>query len=222
MLFEDKKLKAKGKVVKKSPSICILDYGSGNVGSVFNICTKICSSVLVSNNQNDISNASHLILPGVGAFGPSLEKLKKRVPLKCLEEYVFKHKKPILGICVGMQMFATRGFEGGGRVGLDWINCSVEILDSAGERLPHMGWNQVNFLETSWFSKQFPEPEDFYFVHSYGIKHSIHAAALTNYGKQFVAAVEKDNIFGVQFHPEKSQESGKLLLSRFMEYPSYA
>ncbi|WP_370260285.1 imidazole glycerol phosphate synthase subunit HisH [Idiomarina sp.] len=199
-------------------SICILNYGSGNVGSVANICRTLCDEVTVSNAPEAIKSATHLILPGVGAFDRSLQKMRERLPLELIEQQVKFDKKPLMGICVGLQVLCDAGTEGGKTAGLGWLNGTVERLESHGLHLPHIGWNTVHFAEDSWFAPAFAEPKEFYFVHSFALAKSADASAHSDYGSQFVAAVERGNLFAVQFHPEKSQAAGRTLLSRFLEY----
>ncbi|MGM0630342.1 MAG: imidazole glycerol phosphate synthase subunit HisH [Pseudomonadota bacterium] len=203
-------------------SICILDYGSGNVGSVANISRSVCNSVTISNNPDEIDKASHLILPGVGSFDRSMLKVKSRLPVDILAHHVLNLKKPLLGICVGMQLMAELGKEGEPTPGLGWLNGVVDTLYAPTLKLPHIGWNSVQFSESSWFYSTFPQPEDFYFVHSYAMSGSSFQSASTSYGTNFISAIERENIFGVQFHPEKSQQAGQSLLKRFLEYPSNA
>ncbi|MDP2669390.1 MAG: imidazole glycerol phosphate synthase subunit HisH [bacterium] len=199
--------------------ICILDYGSGNVRSVFNILIALGVSPVVSNKTEDIKDSSHIILPGVGAFGASMEKIKKAIPLNALENEVLKNQKPFLGICVGMQVLADRGFEFGEHTGLGWISGTVEKLDAGAYPLPHIGWNGINIINDTPLLKGFNSNQDFYFVHSYVFKEKNHAnvIAKTEYGENFNSVISKDNIFGVQFHPEKSQKAGKILLQNFID-----
>jgi len=198
--------------------ICILNYGSGNVQSVFNIISVLTEDVVISNSPEDINQASHLILPGVGAFGAAMEKINKTIPLEVLTVNVFEKKKPFLGICVGMQVLATTGFEFGEYAGLNWIPGIVEKMDSQDLSLPHVGWNNVSFKQASPLSQHFSDDPDFYFVHSFVLKpeHSADQLAVTEYGTPFCAAIQHQNIYGVQFHPEKSQEAGRILLTNFL------
>lgn len=202
----------------RTRSVCILDYGSGNVGSVYNMIRSLGVDVRVSGERHDIENASHLILPGVGAFDRALTKVRQSLPLQTIDERIGKGETALLGICVGMQIMADRGDEGGSNAGLGWITGDVGRLPCKDARLPHIGWNTVQFAPTSFFHAAFDRDEDFYFVHSYAYECSPDASASTNYVDDFVSAVERDNIFGVQFHPEKSQNPGRRLLSRFLEF----
>ena len=198
--------------------VCILDYGSGNTNSVKNIITYLKYDVIVSNQEMDILKCTHLILPGVGAFGASMDKIKNRIPLKILESEVIKNQKPFLGICVGMQILADKGFEFGEYSGLGWISGRVEKLDSKGLSLPHVGWNDVRVERKSELTNGLNENHDFYFVNSYAFKadNNKEVVAVTEYGIWFTSIIQKNNIFGVQFHPEKSQKAGQLLLKNFL------
>ena len=200
-------------------NICIIDYGSGNVQSVKNIFLSISDSVKVSSDPKDIDNATHLVLPGVGAFGAAIKKIRELNILDALEANVIKGKKPFLGICVGMQILADRGYEYGTYDGLGWIPGEVKRMDVGDLRLPHVGWNNLeNISESTTLLKGLSSSVDFYFVHSYSFRldSNENLDATFTYGGEFTAAVKKDNIFGVQFHPEKSQKAGKVLLENFL------
>jgi len=200
--------------------VCILDYGSGNVKSVFNLFAAIADRVLVSNNPDDIESATHIVLPGVGAFGAAMRKMSEALPLDFLERVVLRRRRPFLGICVGMQVLATRGLEFGDFEGLGWIDGSVEPLHCPHQPLPHVGWNNATPSRPSpLFSCSDTDP-DFYFVHSYAMRPADPGAvtATTHYGEEFCCAIQQDNLFGVQFHPEKSQRAGVELAKRFVAY----
>src|SRR3989338_4390749 len=199
-------------------NVCILDYGSGNVRSVYNMMSQIVSQVTISNAAQDVRSATHLILPGVGAFGASMEKIQKKLPLKELKEEIFTKKKPFLGICVGMQVLAETGHEFGEHKVLGWIEGTVRKLNSGNLPLPHMGWNEVTIQKQSPILKRFPHNPDFYFVHSYvfEVKHDKDIVGTTLYHENFCSVLFRGNIFGVQFHPEKSQKVGKILLENFI------
>jgi imidazole glycerol-phosphate synthase subunit HisH len=199
-------------------SVCILDYGSGNVASVRNLVEALQVDVVVSNDAADIANASHLILPGVGAFGAAMQKMADRLPLEVLEREVVTSGKPFLGICVGMQVLATRGYEFGEHRGLGWIPGTVAPLETAGLRLPHIGWNDIRWRETHSIASGLEHTSDFYFLHSNAFTPDDQATvlAIANYGAEFCAVARAGNIFGVQFHPEKSQRAGMQLLRNFL------
>jgi imidazole glycerol-phosphate synthase subunit HisH len=199
-------------------SVCILDYGSGNVGSVYNIFKTISESVVISNNPQDMKDATHLVLPGVGAFGASMKKIHSRIPIADAEELVIQHKKPFLGICVGMQVLVDTGLEFGEHKGLGWIPGVCRKIETDGQALPHVGWNDLEIIQASPLTTNFQPHPDFYFVHSYVVvpENKDHIVASTTYGEQFCSIIQNNNIFGVQFHPEKSQKFGKQLLINFL------
>lgn len=200
--------------------VCILDYGSGNVKSVYNLIKTITNNVIISNNNSDLNEATHLILPGVGAFGASMEKIKKKIDLNLLKELVFKGKKPFLGICVGMQVLADKGYEFGEYDGLGWIHGKVVQLESKKLPLPHIGWNNVNIKNNCKLVTGINNDFDFYFLHSYvfEVLDNKKAMTITEYGTEFVSIVNQDNIYGVQFHPEKSQIAGKKIIQNFLNF----
>ena len=198
-------------------NVCILDYGSGNVKSVFNIFSSILKNVVISNKPEDITTATHIVLPGVGAFGSAMEKINKNIPLDLLETEVLKKKKPFLGICVGMQVLAEKGLEFGEHKGFGWISGVVDKLNSNNLPLPHIGWNNIKVVKKIPILENL-DNQDFYFVHSFTFKEkdSKDRAAKTEYGEVFSSIVSRENIIGVQFHPEKSQKAGKLLIKNFL------
>lgn len=200
--------------------ICILDYGSGNVKSVYNLIHTFTKEVIISNNNLDLQEATHLILPGVGAFGSSMQKIKEKIDLKILNQLVFKKKVPFLGICVGMQVLADKGFEFGEYDGLGWIHGKVIHLDSGEMPLPHIGWNNLIIKNECKLITGLNSDFDFYFVHSYvfDVLDKEKSIAITEYGSEFVSIVNQDNIYGVQFHPEKSQLAGKKIIQNFLNF----
>ena len=200
-------------------SVCILDYESGNVGSVFNVLNFLGYTVKVSNLADDIKNCSHIILPGVGAFGSAMEKIKNLIPINILEEEVFKNRKPFLGICVGMQVLAEKGEEFGDHSGLGWIPGKVVKINARELPTPHIGWNDIKIIKDSPLFYGLSDILDFYFVHSFvfEVKNKENILAQTEYGTFFNSMISKDNIFGIQFHPEKSQKAGQLILKNFIE-----
>jgi imidazole glycerol-phosphate synthase subunit HisH len=203
----------------ENKKVCILDYGSGNVKSVFNMFATFECDVNISNADKDMAEATHLVLPGVGSFGASMKKIKNKISLEALTKEVFENKKPFLGICVGMQVLADKGTEFGEFDGLGWIKGSVNRMKPGLLKLPHVGWNNVTNLNGSKLLKDLENNQDFYFVHSYAFEALDESSAIakSDYGQEFCAIVEKDNIFGVQFHPEKSQGAGKILINNFLE-----
>jgi len=201
----------------KNAKVCILDYGSGNVASVYNLIKRLGYDINVSNKPTDIKKSSHLILPGVGAFGASIEKIKSNISIDLLHDEVQVKKKPFLGICVGMQVLAEKGLEFGEHDGLGWIEGVVEKLSA--KVLPHVGWNNIEIKKNSSIFKNIKNASDFYFVNSYAlkVKDSNFIIAETTYENKFCSAVQKENIFGVQFHPEKSQKMGQLIIDNFLK-----
>jgi len=202
--------------------IVIIDYHMGNVRSVFNALAHLGYSPLISNKKEDIESSDRLILPGVGAFSVGMYNLKKLNLIELLNKQVLEKKKPILGICLGAQLFTKKGYEGGEFDGLGWIDAEVVRIEPSDRKLkvPHIGWNDVSLANPnpSILFKDVKEL-DFYFVHSYYIKCKDKKKVTSEfeYGDNYTASIEQDNIFGVQFHPEKSQLNGLKLLQNFIE-----
>ena len=200
--------------------VCILDYGSGNVRSVFNVIKHLGYDVEISNSVSAIKNASHLILPGVGSYISAMNRIIKNIPLDCLENAVLIDGKPFLGICVGMQVLSDCGNEFEKKDGLGWISGSVDILKSENLPLPHVGWNNLDLKFKKPVTYGLKDNTDFYFLHSFCFKASNtdNVIATTSYGSNFASIINKDNIFGFQFHPEKSQRAGQLILKNFINW----
>ncbi len=200
--------------------INIIDYGVGNTHSVANAIKYLDYRVTISDTEEKIRQADVLILPGVGAFDTAISNLKQRGLEDLLEEQVNQLGKPILGICVGMQMMATWSEENGKHNGLNWIPGKVVRLDLSQEYVvPHVGWNDIDILKKEKLFSRLDENTHFYFDHSYHLipEAAEHIAAISNYGIKVTAAVQKDNICGVQFHPEKSQTNGLKLFRSFIQ-----
>lgn len=199
--------------------ITIVDYGMGNVGSVYNMLRKLRAKVQISNDANEIARADKLILPGVGHFDRGMDNLKSTALDTVLSEQVLVNKKPVLGICLGMQMM-TRVSEEGSQQGLGWVAAdTIKFSPDNNLKIPHMGWNQVQpSIGAKLFESDPEEPERFYFVHSYFVRadNPQDVAAYCHYGHDFVASFEVGNIMGVQFHPEKSHLFGMNLFQRFI------
>ena len=195
--------------------IAIVDYGMGNVKSVLNALKLIGVPATLTADPHDLERSTHLILPGVGAFPDGMQALSERGLIPLLSREIQEKRKPFLGICLGMQLLADHGEEGGSTQGLGWIAGKVRRLRVGSERLPHIGWNNVAFGENPLLSN-ITDPT-FYFVHSYVfVPAERHAVIGTcEYGETFAAILQQGNVFGTQFHPEKSQKSGLALLKNF-------
>ena len=200
-------------------SICIIDYGLGNIASIFNAMKYIGTDPIVSDDPAIIKNSSHLILPGVGSFKKGMQELQNRGLDEILNLEVINNKKPILGICLGMQFFATTSSEGGVNKGLNWIEGDVIRINNnlINLRVPHIGWNDVKVTPTSRLLNNEIDTHC-YFVHSYhfNAENSKYITGKCSYGDDITAIVEKDNIYGVQFHPEKSHSTGLKILKNFI------
>ena len=199
--------------------IVIIDYGVGNVGSVLNMLRKVGAKARISGLASDIEAADKLILPGVGHFGHGMRKLDDTGLVPVLREQALVRAKPVLGICLGMQMM-TRGSEESESPGLGWIDAFTHRLtQTPGLRVPHMGWNVVRpTADATLFDSDPEEAERFYFVHSYVVRtaRTADVAATCSHGTDFVAAFQSGNLYGVQFHPEKSHLFGMGLLRKFV------
>lgn len=196
--------------------VCILDYGSGNVRSVFNLFNSVVNCC-VSNALPDIEDATHIVLPGVGAFGAAMQKIRTVLPIDQIERVVVQNGKPFLGICVGMQVLAERGSEFGDHAGLGWIHGTVDRLQSGILPLPHIGWNNIAREIAHPLFDELGEDPDFYFLHSYALRNNTgKILATAEFGEVFCAAIAQDNILGVQFHPEKSLRAGLKLITNFL------
>ena len=202
-----------------SNSIVIIDYKMGNLRSVQKAFKKAGADVVISNDQETIRNASKLILPGVGAFKDGMKHLKELNLLELLHQKVIQEKTPILGICLGMQLLSNKSYENGETPGLGWIDAEVVKFDFTNQQLkiPHVGWNELYLNTNSVLFNGINTNEDFYFVHSYYFKPNENVTiATTEYEFKYTSAVVKDNIYGVQFHPEKSQSIGLKLIENFI------
>lgn len=199
--------------------ISIVDYGIGNVASIANMLRKSGVAVEITGSPDSLRRAEKLVLPGVGAFDNGMLRLRERGLDEVLTDCVLGAKTPILGICLGMQLF-SRGSEEGQERGLGWIdaNCVRFAPSTAAPNLkvPHMGWNSVR-VQASTFAPFVAPDARFYFVHSYHVRcdHEEDIAATSEYGGTFVAALQRGNIYGAQFHPEKSHRFGMHLLRSF-------
>jgi glutamine amidotransferase len=200
--------------------ITIIDYGVGNINAFHNIYKSLGKDVCIAKNANDIQNATKLILPGVGHFDYAMKKFQDSGMVSIVSNLVQNNNIPILGICVGMQMLSNSSEEGE-LPGLGWINAKVKKIDSSlltqTTCLPHMGWNDINIISDNFLLKNLPNIPRFYFLHSYyfDCMQENDIIATSTYGNSFACAVNHKNIFGVQFHPEKSHKYGIKLLENF-------
>lgn len=203
--------------------LIVIDYKMGNVGSILNMLKKIGVEAKVSSNLSDIENAEKLILPGVGAFDTGMRNLFDMNLLPILNKKVLEDKIPILGICLGMQLMTQRSEEGT-KAGLGWFDAKTirfRFKDMQSNlKIPHMGWNFVTIIKENPLCKNLNEKPRFYFVHSYHVacNNDEDILTITTHGCNFVSSIQKENIFGVQFHPEKSHKFGMKLLKNFAEY----
>jgi imidazole glycerol-phosphate synthase subunit HisH len=202
-----------------SNKIVIIDYGMGNLSSVKKIFDRLNIDSFISSKPKDILNADKIILPGVGHFQKAMENLNKLHLIGVLNEMVLVQQKPILGICLGMQLMGKTSQEGNIE-GFGWIDAEVvkfKVSDKLKYKIPHMGWNQVVKSKESRLMQGVDVLSEFYFVHSFYMKvnNSSDILSKTEYEDWFVSSIEKNNIFGVQYHPEKSHDSGNILLKNF-------
>lgn len=202
--------------------VAIINYGMGNLASVRRSFEDIGVEACIANHPATIYDADKVVLPGVGSFAEGMACLRSAGWVDALHEVVMQHKKPLLGICLGMQMLASAGVEGGHSLGLNFVPGQVHKLDILGckLRIPHVGWNEVTYKTDDTLFKKIPNASDFYFVHSYAFvaENNEHLIAVAPYGGEVAAAVRNHNVFGCQFHPEKSSKVGLQLLRNFMEY----
>ena len=200
--------------------IVIVNYGMGNLGSIKNMLKKTGHSSVITNNKNTIEQATKIILPGVGNFKHAMQNLIDLDIIDILNKKVLIDKTPILGICLGMQLMTSYSEEGN-VVGLNWIHAKTKkfIFNDSSIKIPHMGWNEIIFSKQNAINENLELPARFYFVHSYFVecedkKDTLHS---TEYQMQFTSAFNKENIYGVQYHPEKSHYFGYQLLKNFIE-----
>ncbi|MCH8903679.1 MAG: imidazole glycerol phosphate synthase subunit HisH [Bacteroidetes bacterium] len=205
--------------------IVIVNYGLGNLASIKNMFKKIGAESIISSDLEVIGNAEKLLLPGVGAFDNGMTHINDLGFRQILNKKVMEDKVPILGICLGMQLL-TRSSEEGQLEGLGWIDAKCDkfnfesIETDTKLRVPHMGWNEVNIQNNQTLFKGFEQGDAaFYFVHSYHVvcENEADIMGMTPYGYEFVSVIQKDNIFGAQFHPEKSHKYGMRLLKNFVD-----
>ena len=205
-------------------NVTIVDYKSGNISSVINSFNEVAQNkvkIEVTSNLKKIRLSDKVVLPGQGSFKSCIDSLNKIEGLvETLNEFAIHNKKPILGICVGLQMFADIGYEETETKGLGWISGKVKKIDNKNGRykLPHIGWNEINIVRDSKILKDIKNKSHMYFVHSYEfVPHDKNTVSTTiDYSTKIVSSVEKDNLFGTQFHPEKSDKLGLKLINNFL------
>ena len=202
--------------------IAIIDYQMGNINSVARKLNKLGVEYVVTNDPQVIESSERIILPGVGHFGQAMQNLKKLGLLETLNKFALIDKKPVLGICLGMQLMTKRSEEGDEQ-GLGWFNCTTEKLsveDQFAFKLPHIGWNTISAAQESRILKNIPDGSEVYFVHNYGVYSAPQEEQLTitSYERPIISGLIINNIIGMQFHPEKSHDVGFALLRNFLEF----
>ena len=203
--------------------IAVIDYGMGNLHSIKKALQYLGGEVLVTADPNDLRTHDRIVLPGIGAFGEGMNNLRASGFLPVLKSEVLEKKKPFLGICLGMQLLADKSFEFGNHEGLSFIPGEVKKFDfGAGDkrRIPHVGWNNIDFQTSHSLLSGINNGSNFYFVHSYHYapKEDGVIVAASDYGYSFPAIIARGNIFAAQFHPEKSQKDGLKLLTNFLNW----
>ena len=211
-------------------SISVIDYGSGNLKSAAKALeaaadnTGKSNKIVVTSDPEVIKKSDKIVLPGQGSFRDCYLGIKKIPGLyEALNEFVLDKKKPILGICVGMQLFAKTGYESQETKGFGWIDAEVRKINNMNKtlKLPHMGWNEIELIKTDYFLfSNIKNKSHMYFIHSYEFmtKQKDCVIATANYGNSIIVSVAKDNIIGTQFHPEKSQKNGLMILENFLNW----
>jgi imidazole glycerol-phosphate synthase subunit HisH len=204
----------------ENSDVLVIDYGVGNILSVLNALDFLGYKYKVSNKKEDIINSPAYILPGVGAFNQAMENLNKLEIIKTLENEILVKKKPILGICLGMQILADSSNENGYHEGLGWIKGNVVKMEASQKvRVPHVGWNDLSIKKENFLFKDTTSKPHFYFDHSFHFKcEKEFICATCSNGGEIIAAVQKENIYGVQFHPEKSQRNGLKMFRNFFNH----
>ena len=206
-------------------NVSIVDYGLGNILSTQQSFLKVANdnnitaNVMITNQPRKIAESTHIVLPGQGAFETCMKGLSS-IPymINELTKSVINNKTPFLGICVGMQLLANTSYENGEHKGLGWIDGQIKKLPTNNLKLPHMGWNEVKIINDKNKLIEGKKLNDYYFVHSYffDCKHNKNIIGTTNYGRNFTSFISKENIYGVQFHPEKSSRQGLELIKNFL------
>lgn len=206
---------------KAPTSVGIVDVGIANLGSIERILSEVADEVVVVKDGSQLDSLDRLVLPGVGAFPIAMERLSAVGLVDDIREFAVRMKRPLLGICLGMQLLASVGEEHEVTEGLGLVAGRVRrFAEGDGVRVPHIGWNSVEIERRSEMLRNVPNESDFYFVHSFvlDVNNPINRIATSVNGERFTAAVQVENIVGVQFHPEKSSKIGRLVLSNFCEW----
>jgi len=200
--------------------IGIVNYGMGNLGSVSNCINLLGYRTFIAQTPDDIASCDALVLPGVGAFPAAMKNLQDLKLIKPIEKLILDKQKPFLGICLGLQMLAKKSFENIETNGLGWIEGNViRFPEDQNIKIPHVGWNRVNLNQSNPISEGLDNFTHFYFDHSYYLDITDDSSfANCNYGLDFCVGLQKDNIFAVQFHPEKSQRNGLKFMRNFLNY----
>lgn len=200
--------------------ILIINYGMGNIKSVNNALAYLGYEGIITSDWKDLAKAHAYILPGVGGFSQAMKNFRELSIIEPLTEQVLGKNKPILGICLGMQLFSMDSTEKGFTIGLSWIKGSVKLIKPNKDlRLPHVGWNDIQVTMKSPLFDNIEAGANFYFDHCYHIIcNDLHVSSFCEYGTKIVASIQKNNIFGTQFHPEKSQNNGLRVFRNFLNY----
>jgi len=201
--------------------IVIVDYGMGNIHSLSRIFNSLKLPVVLSHKAKDIEAASHIILPGVGHFGRAMDQLKRRDLIDSLNQAAIGDKKPILGICLGMQLM-TASSEEGNTEGLAWFSCKttkITVENPFQFKVPHLGWNTLHTTKAHAIFQGVPSQSEMYFVHAFAVDKAEEEQVLctTTYEKEFVSGLISENIIGLQFHPEKSHAIGQRIIANFTQ-----
>lgn len=205
-------------MIINNPEIVVIDYNTGNVDSVIKASKLFNLSVELTNSHKVIENAKKIILPGQGSFSYGMEQLHNLRLVDLIKDKVINKKTPILGICLGMQILASSGIENKYTEGLGFVDGEIKKIPTK-YKLPHIGWNEVSFKNTNKIFFDVENNKDFYFVHSYYFecKNKENIIGTSNYGFEFPSVIQKDNIIGFQFHPEKSLKNGLKLMGNFLK-----
>lgn len=202
--------------------IGIVDYGMGNLLSVYNAFDYLGEDVKICSYPDELSTVDRIVIPGVGAFKDCIKLLETKYFIESLNEEVIKKGKPTLGICLGMQVMAKKSYEFGEFNGLGWFDAEVIKIDHSNQKfkVPNIGWNEIDFKEENALFHGIKNHSDFYLVHSYFMKcrNDSDIVATYDYGAKITASVMKDNIFATQFHPEKSQDNGLRIIENFINW----